>query len=148
MWDDNRHKMKMALGTSQIYGYTNIYQCGMVIYSMMMLRYGYRAPQHNGYNAPPAPPLAIKHPDLPYREDLIGIIYSCLLSSPNERATPEELQDVIEESIEDLAGDMATYKDRFGNYFGRDRKYPGKLLYDVNQEKLAFLPDSRAAGLT
>ena len=132
----------MALGTMKIYGYTNIYQCGMILYSLMILRFGRIAAQHPGYNPPPAPPLEnVQQPASPFCQELIAIMYSCLISTPDERATPGQLLEVIEDAIDDFAGDMAKYKNEFGDYFGRDRQYPGKLMYDVNQEKLAFLPE-------
>lgn len=135
----------MALGTAKIYGYTNIYQCGMVLYSMMVQGFGYIAAKQPGYNPPPAPPLEnVKQPDRPFSDELIAIIYSCLISTPSERPTPHDLLEVIEEAIDDFAGDMAKHKNEFGDYFGRDRQYPGKLMYDVDQEKLAFIPEALA----
>ena len=53
MWPSNRHLMRMALGTTKIYGYTNIYQCGLIMYSLIYLTMGYRAPPYEGYHLRP-----------------------------------------------------------------------------------------------
>lgn len=131
----------MAIGTVKVYGYTNIYQCGMVLYSLMAQGFGYIAPKHPGYNPPPAPHLENVNS---FSDELLSIIYSCLISTPSERPTPHELLEIIEDAIDDFAGDMAKHHDEFGDYFGRDRNYPGKLVYDVDQEKLAFIPEALA----
>lgn len=139
MWDGNRHVVMMALGTTKVYGYTNIYQCGLIMYSLMLLQFGYRAPRHEGYHPPPTPPLiGIRHPIVPFSENFIRTVYSYLISSPNQRPSPLTALAAVEESIERLASDMAHYREEFGELPGRDSNYAGKLIYDVNLEGLAF----------
>ena len=142
MWAGNRHVMKMALGTAKIYGYTNIYQCGLIMYSLMQLKMGHVAPLQQGYYPPPPPPIAgLCQPPVPFSQDLLNAVYEYLSSRPSQRPTTDEGQVMVEDGIEDHASDMYTYKGEFGDLPGRDRHYPGKLMYDADQEGLAFRPE-------
>ena len=145
MWAGNRHVMRMALGTAKVYGYTNVYQCGLIMYSLMRLRMGYKAPPHEGYRPPSPPPLInIQQPPDPFSQDFLGTVYAYMITTPNQRPTPLTGSYLVQDAIDRLASDMSMYREEFGDLHGRYRHYAGKLIYDIDQEGLAFRPESQS----